>query len=130
MGFVGMLTVDDDDTSDPTWEDVERAINSLDDRTRTLVILAPRPRIGDCHMAIGGGGDGRFIVYLTNDNLSFFNLVDPDTANDERAVQMMIGGQVGEYCRSQFASLEQAIQAAHQYFEDGTRAPGLTWLEQ
>ena len=86
-------------------------------RTHTLVILAPAcpkgPPEGDHHLAVGGGGDGRLLVYTTEDNLGFWNLADPGKQGAERKVRMNIGGQEGEYHESQFVSRDLALGGAH-----------------
>lgn len=132
MSFVATLTTDTKTMENPTWADVEREVGALDARTRTLVMLAPSPPQGapegDHHLAVGGG-DGRFIVYTTEDNLDFWNLTAPDTSGTERTVRMTVGGQEGEYREAQFVSQDQALQAARRYFEDGQRAPGLVWTK-
>jgi hypothetical protein len=131
MSFVVTLTTDTKTVTNPTWADVEREIRALDARTHTLVILAPAPREGaregDHHLAVGGGGDGRLLVYTTQDNLSFWDLTDPGKRGADRKVRMNIGGQEGEYRESQFVSREGALQAARQDVEDGQRAADLTW---
>lgn len=131
MAFVTTLTTDARTIQSPTWADVERAILGLDARTQTLVVLAPAPPLGapegEHHLAVGGGGDGRFIVYATGDNLTFWNLLDPGRQDNRQKVRMLIGGQEGEYEAAQFVSREMALRAAHRYFEDGQRTDDLTW---
>ncbi len=131
MNFVATLRTDLGIIRNPAWSDVEREIGALDARDRTLVILAPPPPLGapegDHHLAVGGGGEGRFIVYTTEDNLLFWNLADPAKQGDERKVRMNIGGQEGEYRDAQFVSRELALRAARHYLEIGERAAGLVW---
>jgi hypothetical protein len=131
MSFVATLTTDTKTIANPTWADVEREIRALDARTQTLVMLAPAPPKGapegDHHLAVGGCGDGRFLVYTTEDNLSFWNLMGPRERGAEHNVRMNIGGQEGEYREAQFVSRDVALQAARQYVEDGHRAADLTW---
>ncbi|MBS2012197.1 MAG: hypothetical protein JST00_04890 [Deltaproteobacteria bacterium] len=131
MPFVTTLTTDATTISSPTWADVEREILALNAATQTLVMLAPAPPLGapegDHHLAVGGGGDSRYIVFTTEDNLTFWNLVDLDRHGDARKVRMLIGGQEGEYVAAQFVSRDMALRAAHRYFEDGRRADDLMW---
>ena len=133
MNFVATLTTDTKRIEEPTWADVEREISALDARTQTLVMLAPPPPKGapegDHHLAVGGGGDGRFIVYTTEDNLNFWNLTDPEKRGAERKVRMSIGGQEGEYREAQFVSRDMALRAARRYAEDGQRAADLVWAK-
>jgi hypothetical protein len=129
--FVTTLTTDTKTIASPSWGDVEREVGALDGRTQTLVMLAPAPPKGapegDHQMAIGGGTDGHFIVYATDDNLSFANLIDPEKRAADRKVRMLIGGQEGEYCEAQLVSRELALRAARRYLDDGRCAPDLTW---
>lgn len=133
MSFVATLTTDIKTITDPTWSDVEREIGALDARTQTLVMLAPPPPLGmpegEHHLAIGGGGEGRFIVYATEDNLNFWNLTDPDRSGVERKVRMNIGGQEGEYREAQLVSHDLALRAARRYIADGQRAEDLVWTK-
>jgi hypothetical protein len=131
MSFVSTLTTDTKTITNPTWADVEREIDALDGRTRTLVILAPAPPKGppkgDHHLTVGGGADERFVVYTTEDNLTFWNMTDPEKRRSDRKIPMVIGGQEGEYRESQLVPRELALRAARQYIEDGSRALDLTW---
>jgi hypothetical protein len=133
MTFVATLTTDTKTIANPTWADVEREIGALDAKTRTLVMLAPpspegAPE-GDHHLAVGGGGDGRFIVYTTEDSRNFWNLTDPEKRGAERKVRMNIGGQEGEYREAQFVSRDLALRAARRYVEDGQRGADLVWTK-
>ena len=128
MSFVTTLATDSKTIDAPTWDDVERAVRALDGSTETLVTLAPHQ--GEHHLAIGGGRGGQFIVYLTEDNLTFFNLAEPAAHDDRTPVRMLIGGQEGEYRKGQFVSLDVVLRAARHYVQEGGRAPGLTWVEQ
>jgi hypothetical protein len=78
-------------------------------------------------MGIGGSAQDALIVFITEDNLTFWNLVDPERTGDDEIVRLYIGGQDGEFRRSQLARAEHAIRAAHEYFLTGTRASDLVW---
>jgi hypothetical protein len=126
---VATLTTDTKTIANPTWVDVEREIIAVDGRQQTLVMLSPVTPDGDHHMAIGGSGGGgdQFIVYVTEDNLKFWNLTDPNRRGAEHKVRMKIGGQEGEYRAAQLVPREMALSAARRYVEDGGRAPELAW---
>lgn len=133
MSFVATLTTDTRTIQNPSWADIEREIRALDACSQTLVMLAPLPPKGapegDHHLAVGGGRDGRCIVYATEDNLDFWNLTDPEKRSAEGKVRMTIGGQEGEYVEAQFVPRELALQAARRYAQDGQRAPDLVWTK-
>src|SRR5690349_16976748 len=52
-----------EELGNPAWQDIESAIRRLNGDTCSLLILG----IGDPvpHMGIGGGEDGKYIVYVT-----------------------------------------------------------------
>lgn len=131
MPFVALLVTDSGAVENPTWDDVERAIGALDADSCTEVMLSPAPPDGppegDHHMGIGGGKDGRYIVYATEDNMLFWNLKDASKSADATPVRMSIGGQEGEYLESQCISRSGALTAARDYFERGQRTSSLEW---
>jgi hypothetical protein len=73
-------------------------------------------------MALGGHAADQLIVYMTEDNLTFWNLVDPQKNGDNEVVLLNIGGQEGDFRRSQLARCEDAIRAAREYYASGTLA--------
>lgn len=79
-------------------------------------------------MMIGGGMAGRVIVYMTNDNLEFWNLEDASKKTIQKPFLMVAGGQEGDYPESQCVPMAWAVEAARTYFESGTRAQGLRWV--
>lgn len=129
--FVELLTTDTRSIQAPTWKDVEQAILALDAETNTEVMLAPAapqgPPEGDHHMGIGGGKDGWYVVYMTDDNLHFWSLEDRSKSHAGPPLRMRIGGQDGEYRPAQCVPREWALRAAHEYFKHGHRAPKLNW---
>lgn len=131
MSFAATLTTDTKTIRNPSWADVEREIRALDSVRQTLVMLAPpSPKgvpEGDHHLAVGGAADDRLIVYVTEDNLHFWNLVDPARRMGTRKTRIIIGGQEGEYRESQFVTRDCALRAAREYFEHGRRSADLTW---
>jgi len=133
MSFVRMLTTDAGTMQDPSWKDVEAAIAALDAEEATLVVLAPLPPKGpprgDHHLGIGGGKADRCVVYVTEDNLRFWNLEDAAKASSTARVMMLVGGQHGDYRESQCVPKEWAVRAAREYFERGARAADLPWTE-
>ena len=131
MSFVTILATDAHTIENPRWEDVEKAILSLDGTAATEVMLAPAPPKGppdgDHHMGIGGGKDGRCIVYVTEDNLTFWNLEDAAKSQESKCLRMLIGGQQGDYREAQCVPREWALKAAREYFDHGWKVDDLTW---
>jgi hypothetical protein len=69
----------------PSWPEIQERIARLDARGHTMVTLAGE---GEAHLTIGGGA-GRYVVYVTRDNMSFDTLVD--TAGG-LALEMVVAG--------------------------------------
>ena len=107
----------------PTWERIETAIRRLDGERCTLLILG----VGDPvpHMGIGGGEDGKYIVYATPDNMSFHTLVNPSAPPGK--CMLTAGGQAGDYDLKRCVSLREVLLAAKTYAETGQTDAGLTW---
>jgi len=109
----------------PTVNDVAEAIQGLDARQHTLVTLLGA---GECHMAVGGG-EGRYVAYVTFDNLTFYQLAS--SVEHQRAdVQLCVGGQVGLYSSSEIVSLALALRAAIHFAETGELAPAVEWRKR
>lgn len=107
----------------PTWQDIESAIRRLNGDTCSLLILG----IGDPvpHMAIGGGQDGKYIVYATPDNLTFYNLINPQATPGK--LLLVAGGQQGDYANKQCVGLTEVLNAAKTYAEAGRLESSLVW---
>lgn len=115
---------DQTERRNPRWEDIEQAIRRLDGNTCTLVTIgigeAPVP-----HMAIGGGENGKYIVYSTPDNMTFHTLVDPSAPGGK--CFLVAGGQRGRFERKICVNLADALRAAKTYAEKGETDTALTW---
>jgi len=110
----------------PTWRDIETAIRRLNGDTCTLLMLGigePVP-----HMGIGGGENGRYIVYATLDNWTFHNLINPGAAAGKSL--LVAGGQRGDYANRQLVGLQEALRAAKTYAEAGQLDSTLVWEKQ
>jgi Immunity protein Imm1 len=105
----------------PSLDDVEMAVRALDGVHNTMVVLGTD---GPGHMAIGGGA-GRYIVYSTPDNLTFYVPIDP--VAPQGSITLVAGGEEGEYPARQTADLDSALRAARTYTRDGSQDPTLTW---
>lgn len=117
---------EDEDSSeqiDPSWDDIEAAIRRLDGEACTLLILG----IGDPvpHMGVGGGEGGNYVVYVTPDNLTFINLINPKAPKG--TCELKAGGQYGDYDLKLCVSLVDALAAAKTYAETGQLNSTSTW---
>ena len=130
MSYVRVMVTDSGTFKDPTWDAVESELRALNATTNTIVMLSPAGPAGtpadERHMAVGGG-DEHLIVYVTEDNLRFWNAVDPSRQTDDTILRITIGGQEGEYRISQCVTRQAALRAARQYVEDGSRTADLAW---
>jgi hypothetical protein len=105
----------------PSLQDVTTAVQRLDGKTRTLVTLEAAD---DHHLAVGGGG-GRYIVYVTLDNIQFKNLIIPGKSGPK--VILTCGGQEGDFAAKQCVDLDAATRAAETFALTGQPDPELAW---
>lgn len=110
---------------DPSWEDVDEAILSLDGAVYTVVKFGWNE---DCYMTVAGGSDGLYLEFVTTDGTSFAHLVDRSKADE--LVQLDIGGQPGDYPLNRCISLDVARHAAKVYFETGNLTSEDTWEQE
>jgi len=112
-----------DEILKPDWLAIEAAIRMLDADSCSLVVLG----IGDPpvpHMAIGGV-QGRYIIYATSDNLTFYKAVNPKAGIGK--CDFVAGGQLGSYDVRLCVGLDEALRAAKAYAETGSLDPTLIW---
>jgi Immunity protein Imm1 len=108
----------------PTAEQLDSALARMDAEVYTLITLGGS---GNSHLCVGGGA-GAYVVYVTFDNLDFWNLISPGGVVDRVAV--VAGGQEGEYAAEQVVDLESTRVAAHAFLAGQGLAPGLRWKRQ
>lgn len=111
----------------PTWEDVEKMISSLDGWNRTLVTFGNDDE--GYYMAIGGGKDGRYITYASyNDEEELYNLVN-QTGSKEELVELVVGGQRGNFPERNCVTQDMVLSAAKRFFETQEADPNMEWEE-
>lgn len=103
------------------WQEIESAIRELDGHHKTLVTLETD---SETHMAVGGGQD-KYVVYMTFDNESFHYLVDPSRSNVEES--LVVGGQEGVYPAKSCVDLNITLKAARAFAELGAMDESVVW---
>jgi hypothetical protein len=117
-----------DEIDYPTLEQVEAAIRHLDGQSRTSIGLET---VGAAYMGVGGGHEGRYVVFATYDNATFYNLADPVSGSAADApIRLNVGGQAGDYPARLCVRLDTAILAARTFAADGTLEGSLSWEPQ
>ena len=108
----------------PTWQQIESAICELNGQTQTLVTLGDDE---ETYMTIGGGAAGRYIVNVTFDGMTFYNLVD--RSQPEKIQQLTIGGELGNYSAKLCVNLQTALFVAKTFAQTGKLEESVTWQD-
>lgn len=131
--FVSNLTIENwvgnkDEGSvieNPYWQQIETAILELNGKNKTLVTLGADE---ESYMSIGGGEVGKYIVNVTFDNMSFYNLVN--YSKSEKIENLVVGGQAGSYPAKMCIDLQTVLLAAKTFVELGKLEESVTWEEE
>lgn len=115
-----------EEIDNPSWEKVKSAINLLNQKERTQVVLK---REDWSNISIGGG-NGKYHVCLTTPDEQFFVLNDPVKEDIKSTEELVVGGQVGDYPAISIVSLNLVIEAVKFYFENGRINKELSWTEE
>lgn len=107
----------------PSWNQIETAIRELDGEKHTLVTLGINE---DIYMSIGGG-ENKYIVTATSDNLNFYVLID--ATKFQQVETLVVGGQKGNYPANQCVDLLRCLLAARTFTELGKLDSLLIWEE-
>lgn len=105
----------------PTLVDVAERLSALDGVNYTLLTLY----IGDSHIACGGSAETGLVVYVTFDDGTFWQLVNPGQEKSE--VTVVAGGQAGNYPVKNVVCADAAMRAFTRFFETGELASGEVW---
>ena len=130
---VTLMSIDDwagnrlheEETGDPTWEQVERAFQSLDAWRHTLLTLEADEE--DNGMILGGGG-GLYVVTVHR-YPEIFTLTSAVTDGGE-TVRLTTGGQEGVFPKNLCVGTEQARLAMRRYFEACELEPSMRWIAE
>jgi len=115
-----------EEIENPSWEKVESAINLLNQREKTQVVL----KLEDWSNISIGGGNGKYHVCFTTPDERFFVLNEPNKKDMESTEELVVGGQIGNYPSPSIVSLNLVIKAAKFYFEYGKINKELSWTEE
>lgn len=133
MLFVKKITEDfwkENECSDRTYEcksldEVLQSVRKLNGQERTIVHLLGAD---DMSLTIGGGNEGKYIVYATLDD-TFYSLINPNASNKD-TTQIVAGGQEGDYLLKQCLSLDTVIKACQEFVISGKLSQSLSWEEE
>lgn len=106
----------------PNLQQIETEIKQLDGKSKTLLTLGATE---DIYMSIGGGQSGQYIVNVTFDNYTFYNLVNPNKI--DKIQKLTVGGQQGEYPEKMLIDLATALLASRIFAESGKLEESLFW---
>ena len=131
--FVSNLTIEnwvgnkDESTviENPSWQEIETAILELNGKSKTLVTLGADE---ETYMSIGGGEAGKYIVNVTFDNMSFYNL--GNFSKSEQIEKLVVGGQVGDYPEKMCINLQTVLLASKTFAELGKLEESVNWEEE
>jgi hypothetical protein len=93
----------------PKWESIDCAINKLDEKVHTLVVLDDEER---SNLFVGGGPSG-FVVALSCGREHLL----ARRGNEATTIEVFVRGQAGDYRQRNVISMEQAKDIAKAYFE-------------
>jgi len=109
----------------PSWQEIETAIIELNGKSKTLVTLGTDE---ETYMSIGGGEAGKYIVNVTFDNMSFYNLVN--FSKSEQIEKLVVGGQVGDYPEKMCMNLQTVLLATKTFAQLGKLEKSVNWEEE
>ena len=110
----------DTEIENPTWEQVEKAIKSLDADQHTMVILT-----SDTQSLIIGGGQGQYIITVLfgDDNHVSARRKSPIVGD----IELNIGGQTGFYSKRLVLDFALAIHVVMIFWQKEILDPNLEW---
>jgi hypothetical protein len=108
----------------PSWSDIESAIRALNNSNLNDIHLELEGQ-SDCFLTVGGG-NGQYMVSGSVDAEFFPTLVDVSIP-EEPHVDLIVGGQLGDYPGCYVVSLERALEATRSVAENGAFLPEVGW---
>ncbi|MCP4087974.1 MAG: hypothetical protein GY745_23460 [Actinomycetia bacterium] len=115
-------------TNDPSPQDLRAGIESLDGSHRSALYLALVPSDLGTYLAVAGGSDNHFLVFISEANQWFTEAITPDAK--VATIELVVDGQPGEFALRQLVTRHEAIGAALHYLLTGQPSPRLTWQKR
>lgn len=106
----------------PSWEQIEVAIRSLNNKNKNDLYL----HVGVNSWLCVGGGEGQYVLTGAVNDHSFPVLVNPQKALAQKLV-LIIGGQACEYSANCVHDLSQTLQATRDFFDFGGFSSKTSW---
>ena len=111
----------------PSWHQVEAAISSLNNRNLNDLYLEPAGG-GDHTFLCIGGGNGHYIASGSMDGQRFPTLANRVADADSR-IDLIVGGQLGDYPAKHVVDLASVLAAARSFFECGAFTDAVDWID-
>lgn len=111
-----------DEFDPPVTEDVEKVVEELDTKVRTLACFYGSD---GSYLTIGGGA-GQYVVILATPGGEYWNLVAKGQDPEER-VPLVCGGQEGDFPKRQVVDKDSALKAAKSFSLSGELDQSLKW---
>lgn len=113
--------------ADPSDADLLAALDRLDGAEFSSTAFVTED---ETVMAIGGGGDGGYVVSITlDDDARIYTLVDRSKSEDHDQ-NVVVGGQSGSYQQYQCVCRELAKAAILYFQQQGAPSPDLQWVSE
>lgn len=131
--FVKYLTADGYGLSQPiaiaATEVIDDYINQLDGHTKTLLSISDTESFEENTLTIGGSSSSGLVVYAIFEDGIFHQLLNEVPAGSSE-IEVVAGGQPGDYPAEYVVSSYQAREAAAYFAQHGRLAPSAIWLDE
>lgn len=111
----------------PSWPQIEAAIRSLNNRNLNDLYLEPEGGGEQTFLCIGGGSD-HYIASGSVDGQRFPTLANR-AADAGSKIDLIVGGQLGDYPANYVVDLASVLAAARSFFESGTFTGAVDWID-
>ena len=108
----------------PSWPDIESAVRALNNRNLNDIHMELE-EIAETFLSVGGGA-GQYIVSGSVDGKAFPVLIDASLPEEPR-VDLLVGGQLGDYPRCCVVDLDHALRAVRSVAETGKFQEQIGW---